>query len=89
MSDNLRTRIAAAVSGVDDWRGVTDPTILADAVIRELGLPIGLPMTDDTPKQTMRERIMQAILDSLDDDDPPIMLSVGEHTLRVEWKHDD
>lgn len=37
MSD-LRTRIAAAISGVDDWRGVTDPTILADAVIAELGL---------------------------------------------------
>lgn len=36
--DNLRTRIAAAISGVDDWRGVTDPTILADAVIAELGL---------------------------------------------------
>ena len=38
MPDDLRARIAAAVSGVDDWRGVTDPAILADAVIRELGL---------------------------------------------------
>jgi hypothetical protein len=37
MSD-LRTRIAAAIQGVDDWRGVTDPAILADAVIAELGL---------------------------------------------------
>jgi hypothetical protein len=36
MSDSLRDRIAAAIAGVDDWRGVTDPAILADAVIREL-----------------------------------------------------
>ena len=34
----LRDCIAAAISGVDDWRGVTDPAILADAVIAELGL---------------------------------------------------
>lgn len=40
MTDNLRTRIAAAISGVDDWRGVTDPEILADAVIRELKLHV-------------------------------------------------
>lgn len=37
-TDNLRTRIAAAISGVDDWRGVTDPEILADALIRELNI---------------------------------------------------
>lgn len=37
MSD-LRTRIAAAIESGDDWRGVTDATILADAVIAELGL---------------------------------------------------
>lgn len=47
MSDNLRTRIAAAISGVDDWRGVTDPTILADAVIRELGLEREFSIGDD------------------------------------------
>lgn len=33
---DLRDRIVAAINGVDDWRGVTDPTILADAVIRAL-----------------------------------------------------
>ena len=38
MSDNLRDHIATAIQAVDDWRGVTDPTILADAVIAELGL---------------------------------------------------
>jgi hypothetical protein len=36
----LRDRIAAVISGVDDWRGVTDPMILADAVIAELNLRI-------------------------------------------------
>jgi hypothetical protein len=35
---SLRDLIAAAISGVDDWRGVTDPSILADAVIAELSL---------------------------------------------------
>lgn len=30
---NLRDRITAAIAFVDDWRGVTDPAILADAVI--------------------------------------------------------
>ena len=40
MTDNLRDRIAAAISGVDDWRGVTDPAILADAVIEALNLKI-------------------------------------------------
>ena len=35
----LRKRIAAVISGVDDWRGVTDPMILADAVIAELKSP--------------------------------------------------
>lgn len=34
---SLTERIADAISGVDDWRGVTDPVILADAVIAELG----------------------------------------------------
>jgi hypothetical protein len=34
--DDLRNRIADAISRVDDWRGVTDPNILAEAVIREL-----------------------------------------------------
>ena len=29
----LRDQIVAAIIGVDDWRGVTDPAILADAVI--------------------------------------------------------
>jgi hypothetical protein len=38
MSDNLRDHIATAIQAVDDWRGVTDPTILADAVIDTLGL---------------------------------------------------
>ena len=38
LSDDLRTRIADSIQAVDDWRGVTDPTILADAVIAELGL---------------------------------------------------
>ena len=38
LSDDLRTRIADSIQAVDDWRGVTDPTILADAVIRELKL---------------------------------------------------
>lgn len=32
----LRDRIAAAIAQVDDWRGVTDPTLLADAVIAVL-----------------------------------------------------
>ena len=36
----LRKRIAAVISGVDDWRGVTDPMILADAVIGALNLKI-------------------------------------------------
>ena len=36
----MRERIAAAISGVDDWRGVTDPMILADAVIEALNLKI-------------------------------------------------
>ena len=36
--DTLRDRIAAALAAVDDWRGVTDPSILADAVIEALGL---------------------------------------------------
>jgi hypothetical protein len=35
---DLRTRIAGAIAGVDDWPGVTDPAISADAVIAELGL---------------------------------------------------
>lgn len=34
----LRDRIAGAIRAEDDWRGVTDPAVLADAVIRELGL---------------------------------------------------
>jgi hypothetical protein len=34
--DDLRNCIADAISRVDDWRGVTDPNILAEAVIREL-----------------------------------------------------
>jgi hypothetical protein len=36
--NELRDRIAAAIGGVDDWRGVTDPAILADAVIQALDL---------------------------------------------------
>lgn len=40
MSNSLRDRIAAAIADVDDWQGVTDPTTLADAVIRELGLRV-------------------------------------------------
>lgn len=36
MADTLRTRIAEAISGVDDWRGVTDPEIFADAVVAVL-----------------------------------------------------
>lgn len=36
--DTLRERIAAAIAGVDDWCGVTDPAILADAVIAALNL---------------------------------------------------
>ena len=32
-SGGLRGLVAAAISGVDDWRGVTDPAILADAVM--------------------------------------------------------
>ena len=40
MADNLRNRIAAVISGVDDWRSVTDPMILADAVIEALNLKI-------------------------------------------------
>ena len=39
----LRDCIAAAISGVDDWRGVTDPAILADAVIEALGLKRNVP----------------------------------------------
>jgi hypothetical protein len=31
--DDLRNCIADAISRVDDWRGVTDPNILAEAVI--------------------------------------------------------
>jgi hypothetical protein len=34
--NELRDLIAAAIGGVDDWRSVTDPAILADAVIAEL-----------------------------------------------------
>lgn len=37
MTDNLTDRIADAISGVDDWRGVTDPKILAAAIVAELG----------------------------------------------------
>lgn len=32
-TSTLRDQIVAAIIGVDDWRGVTDPAILADAVI--------------------------------------------------------
>lgn len=39
---SLRERIAAAIAGVDDWGGVTDPMILADAVIAELNLSIAV-----------------------------------------------
>ena len=38
MIDDLRSRIAAAIGSVDDWRGVTDPMIFADAIIHELNL---------------------------------------------------
>lgn len=39
MTDSdLTDRIADAISGVDDWRGVTDPKILAAAIVAELGL---------------------------------------------------
>jgi hypothetical protein len=38
MNELRDDRIAAAIGGVDDWRGVTDPAILADAVIEALGL---------------------------------------------------
>lgn len=41
---SLRDRIADVIAGVDDWRGVTDPAILAEAVIVELGL-LGLDQT--------------------------------------------
>lgn len=34
--DDLRDQITAAIERVDDWRGVTDPSILADAVIEAL-----------------------------------------------------
>lgn len=34
----LRDRIVAAIEAVDDWRGVTDPALLADAVIKELDI---------------------------------------------------
>jgi hypothetical protein len=47
MSDNLRDRIAAAIAGVDDWRGVTDPAILADAVVEALGAIPDRQHTDD------------------------------------------
>ena len=53
MTDDLRGRIAAAISGVDDWQGVTDPAILAGAVIAELGLRMqyenGRVMYDEKP----------------------------------------
>lgn len=45
--DSLRDRIAAAISAVDDWRGVTDPAILADAVIAALGRYEYAVATDD------------------------------------------
>lgn len=35
---DLRHWIATAIAEVDDWRGVTDPAILADAVIAALAL---------------------------------------------------
>jgi hypothetical protein len=38
--NELRDCIAAAIGGVDDWRGVTDPAILADAVIAALKLHV-------------------------------------------------
>ena len=38
VNGSLRDLIAAAISGVDDWRGVTDPMILADAVIEALNM---------------------------------------------------
>jgi hypothetical protein len=38
MSDSLRDRISKVIQSVDDWRGVTDPTILADQIIDQLGL---------------------------------------------------
>lgn len=38
MTDCLRDRIIATIQGVDDWRGVTDPAILADALIEKLKL---------------------------------------------------
>ena len=43
---DLRDRIAAAIAGVDDWDGVTDPAILADAVIADLGLRRALRPND-------------------------------------------
>lgn len=42
MSDSLRDRIAAAIQDVDDWRGVTDPIILTDAIIEALNLSIAV-----------------------------------------------
>lgn len=39
----------------------------------------------NTPTKTMRERMMLGLLDALTDDDPPVMISMGEHSLRIEW----
>ena len=32
----MREIITAAIAGVDDWRGVTDPSILADAIVEAM-----------------------------------------------------
>ena len=80
MSDNLRTRIAAAIQGVDDWRGVTDPAILADAVIRELDPQCPPKGKDD---DELRSRILLAVLDSLKEGDPVLVIGVGDGELRI------
>lgn len=57
---DLRDRIVAAINGVDDWRGVTDPTILADAVIRELGLKVEFGWLDREDSGTIYDSLDEA-----------------------------
>ena len=72
MADSLRDRIAAAISAVDDWRGVTDPAILVDAVMAVLAPEIYHHNTgcvcddcwceqDGPPISSLRDHVIRAI----------------------------
>lgn len=56
---------------------------VADAVIRELGLK---DEKSGEPEKTLRERVVIAVIEALTDDDPFVLVAIGDHEIHVNWE---